>query len=266
MILVTGPTGAGKSTTLYSMLMRRQSSELNIVTIEDPIEYQVPGANQVQVDARSGLTFASCLRAILRQDPDLIMVGEIRDADTAEIAFQAALTGHLVFSTLHTNNAVAAVERLLDLGIKPLLLTSATSLVVAQRLVRRICMNCREPYVPSAEVIRKLRIVADTLEFHRGKGCAACGQTGYSGRVGIFEILRMTTRLKELVSRRASEAELRSAATAAGTRPLFRNALDKMRQGLTTPEEILRVIQIEHVEDAGPPNRGAFVRIENPPS
>jgi type IV pilus assembly protein PilB len=258
LILVTGPTGTGKSTTLYSMLMRRQSSELNIVTIEDPIEYHVPGANQVQVDARSGLTFASCLRSILRQDPDLIMVGEIRDVDTAEIAFQAALTGHLVFSTLHTNSAVGAIERLLDLNVKPLLITSATNLIVAQRLARRICMNCREPYVPSADVFRKLPIERDNHEFLHGKGCAACGGTGYSGRVGIFEILRMTPRLKELVSRRATEAEMRSAATDAGTRSLLRNALDKLRQGLTTAEEILRVIRIEQADDARPPTRLAL--------
>ena len=150
LILVTGPTGAGKSTTLYSMLTSRQSTDVNIVTIEDPIEYQVPGASQVQVDGKGGLTFASCLRAILRQDPDVILVGEIRDLETAEVAFRAALTGHLVFSTLHTNGSVAAIERLLDLGVKPLLITTATNLIVAQRLARRICMNCREPYVPSA--------------------------------------------------------------------------------------------------------------------
>jgi type IV pilus assembly protein PilB len=255
LILVTGPTGTGKSTTLHSMIMRRQSSELNVVTIEDPIEYHVPGANQVQVDTRSGLTFASCLRAILRQDPDLIMVGEIRDVDTAEIAFQAALTGHLVFSTLHTNSSVAAIERLLDLGVKPLLINSATNLIVAQRLARRICMKCREPYMPFADVIRRLQIDADSHEFQHGRGCDACGQTGYSGRVGIFEILRMTTRLKELVSRRATEAEMTSAAIDAGTRPLLSSALHKMRQGLTTPEEILRVIRTEHADDAGPLNR-----------
>jgi type IV pilus assembly protein PilB len=255
LILVTGPTGTGKSTTLHSMLLHRHSSELNIVTIEDPIEYHVPGANQVQVDTKTGLTFAGCLRAILRQDPDLIMVGEIRDIDTAEIAFQAALTGHLVFSTLHTNSSVAAIERLLDLGVKPLLITSATNLIVAQRLARRICMNCREPYTPSAGVLRRLQIEANSYEFQHGRGCAACGLTGYSGRVGIFEILRMTTRLKELVSRRATEAEMKSAAADAGTRPLLANALHKMHQGLTTPEEILRVIRTEHADDAGALNR-----------
>ena len=171
LILVTGPTGAGKSTTLYSMLTSRQSTDVNIVTIEDPIEYQVPGATQVQVDGKGGLTFASCLRAILRQDPDVILVGEIRDLETAEVAFRAALTGHLVFSTLHTNGSVAAIERLLDLGVKPLLITTATNLIVAQRLARRICMTCREPYVPSALALRKLHIQAGSHEFLHGRGC-----------------------------------------------------------------------------------------------
>ena len=250
LILVTGPTGAGKSTTLYSMLTRRQSTEVNVVTIEDPIEYELSGANQVQVDVKAGVTFASCLRAILRQDPDIIMVGEIRDLETAEIAFQAALTGHLVLSTLHTNGSVAAIERLLDLGVKPMMITAATNLVIAQRLARRICMNCREPYVPSTGVLRRLRIEADSQEFHHGRGCVACAQTGYSGRVGIFEILRLTTRLKELVSRRATESELKSAAIGAGARFLLSDALDKVRQGLTTAEEILRVIRIEHPDDS----------------
>ena len=181
LIIVTGPTGAGKSTTLYSMLTRRQSPEVNIVTIEDPIEYQLSGANQVQVDVQAGVTFARCLRAILRQDPDVIMVGEIRDVETAEIAFQAALTGHLVLTTLHTNGTLAAIERLLDLGIKPLMITTATNLVVAQRLARRICMTCREPYVPAHDVLRKLRLEANSCGFQHGVGCAACAQTGYPG-------------------------------------------------------------------------------------
>jgi type II secretory ATPase GspE/PulE/Tfp pilus assembly ATPase PilB-like protein len=250
LILVTGPTGAGKSTTLYSMLTSRPTTDVNIVTIEDPIEYHVPGASQVQVDVKAGLTFASCLRAILRQDPDLIFVGEMRDLETAEIGFQAALTGHLVFSTLHTNGSLAAIERLLDLGIKPLLVTSATNLIVAQRLARRICMSCRESYRPSASALRKLHLRADSHEFVHGSGCPECGNTGYSGRVGIFEILRLTPRLKELVNRRATESELRTAARAAGTRMLLEAALAKMREGLTTVEEILRVIRIEHADES----------------
>jgi type IV pilus assembly protein PilB len=254
LILVTGPTGAGKSTTLYSMLTSRQSTDVNVVTIEDPIEYQVPGATQVQVDGKGGLTFASCLRAILRQDPDVILVGEIRDLETAEVAFRAALTGHLVFSTLHTNSSVGAIERLLDLGVKPLLVTTATNLIVAQRLARRICMNCREPYVPSALALRKLHTKAGAHEFHHGRGCAACAQTGYSGRVGIFEILRLTPRLKELVNRRATESEMTEAALEGGTRLLLEDALYKVRQGLTTVEEILRVIRIEPAQGAGQAN------------
>jgi len=249
LILVTGPTGAGKSTTLYSMLARRQSAEVNIVTIEDPIEYQVTGLNQVQVDVKAGLTFASCLRAILRQDPDVILVGEVRDLETAEIAFQAALTGHLVFSTLHTNGSLAAIERLIDLGLRPLLFTSATNLIVAQRLARRICTNCREPYLPAPAMLQRLHLEAGRFEFQHGRGCALCGQTGYSGRVGIFEILRLTPRLRELVTRSAAASELRDAATAGGTRFLLDDGLDKVRQGLTTVEEILRVIRIDPADD-----------------
>ncbi len=255
LILVTGPTGAGKSTTLYSMLTSRQSTDVNIVTIEDPIEYQVPGASQVQVDGKGGLTFASCLRAILRQDPDVILVGEIRDLETAEVAFRAALTGHLVFSTLHTNGSVAAIERLLDLGVKPLLITTATNLIVAQRLARRICMTCREPYVPSALALRKLHIQAGSHEFLHGRGCDACAHTGYSGRVGIFEILRLTPKLRELVNSRASESAMTEAAMAGGTRLLLDDALFKVRQGLTTVEEVLRVIRIESAQNGGQPNR-----------
>ena len=250
-ILVTGPTGAGKSTTLYSLLAGRQSSQVNIVTIEDPIEYQLAGATQVQVDVRAGLTFASSLRSIVRQDPDVILVGEIRDLETAEIAFQAALTGHLVFSTLHANGSLAAIERLLDLGVRPLAITSATNLIIAQRLARRICVNCRVPYVPSADTLRRLHLEPDGNVFARGSGCERCKQTGYSGRVGIFEILVLTRELKELVSRRAPESEMRDAANRAGTRFLLDDAIQKAREGLTTPEEILRVIRIEHAHDDG---------------
>jgi type IV pilus assembly protein PilB len=249
LVLVTGPTGAGKSTTLYSMLTRRQSSEINVVTIEDPIEYQLPGANQVQVNAKAGVTFASSLRAILRQDPDVIMVGEIRDAETAEIVFHAAQTGHLVLSTLHTNSALAAIERLLTLDVKPVTINAATNLVIAQRLARRICINCRAPYVPSPEVLRRLHLDAGSWDFQRGMGCDACGQTGYSGRVGLYEIQRLSPKLKDLVTRHATERVLRRAASSAGARFLLDDGLAKVRQGLTTVEEILRVIRIEQSED-----------------
>ena len=249
LILVTGPTGAGKTTTLYSMLTRRQSNEVNVVTIEDPIEYQVAGASQVQVDTKGGLTFASCLRAILRQDPDVILVGEIRDLETAQIAFQAAMTGHLVLSTLHTNGSVAALDRLLDLGLRPLLITSATNLIIAQRLARRICMNCREPYTPSAEALRRLEIDADSQEFQHGRGCSLCGHTGYSGRVGIFEILVLTPALTALITRQAGSAEMRRAALAGGTRFLLADALHKVSLGLTTVEEVVRVIRLEAADE-----------------
>jgi type IV pilus assembly protein PilB len=229
-ILVTGPTGAGKTTTLYSMLTRRQSSGVNIVTIEDPIEYQVTGANQVQVDAKAGLTFAASLRSVVRQDPDVILVGEIRDLETAEIAFQAALTGHLVFSTLHANGTLAAIERLFDLGVRPLAITSATNLIVAQRLARRICMNCRELYEPSAHLLRRLRLDADSHSFQHGKGCERCAQTGYYGRVGIFEMMVLTAELRDLVGRHAPESEMIQAAARAGTRFLMDDALAKARE------------------------------------
>jgi type II secretory ATPase GspE/PulE/Tfp pilus assembly ATPase PilB-like protein len=249
LILVTGPTGAGKTTTLYSMLCRRQSPEVNIVTIEDPIEYELPGATQVQVDSKTGLTFASCLRAILRQDPDVLLVGEIRDRETAEIAFEAALTGHIVFSTVHANSSLAAIDRLLDLGVTGPLLSAATNLIIAQRLARRICEQCREPYTPSSDVLRRLPIDPHRQQFEHGRGCSRCGQTGYSGRVGIFEILPVNARLKESLNRGATETELRRAATATGMRFLLEDALDKVRQGLTTIEEVLRVIRVDANDD-----------------
>ena len=258
LILVTGPTGSGKSATLYSMLARRQSPDINIVTIEDPIERRLAAASQVQVDDKAGATFARCLRAILRQDPDVIMVGEIRDPETAEIAFQAAMTGHLVLSTLHTNGSVAAVDRLLDLGVKPAMITAVTDLVIAQRLARRICTSCRGPYVPSPAALRKLHMPPNGDELHRGMGCAACAHTGYRGRIGIFEMLRLTPELKELVRRRASEAEMTEVAVRSGTRMLRDDAIAKVKQGLTTVEEILRVVRID--DDHGPAADGLLQR------
>jgi type II secretory ATPase GspE/PulE/Tfp pilus assembly ATPase PilB-like protein len=257
LILVTGPTGAGKSTTLYSMLARRNTPDVNIITLEDPIEYQVPDISQVQVDVKAGLTFASALRSVLRQDPDVILVGEIRDSETAEIAFRAAHTGHLVLTTLHTNSSLSAVERLLDLGVRPLLVTAATNLIIAQRLARRICRNCREPYVPSAKALGRLGVEPNSQEFHHGKGCAQCGNTGYAGRVGIFEILGMTPALKECVNRHAPETESRRAALEAGTRPLLVDAVQKVCEGLTTVEEVLRVIRIDQTDETGPRQPGS---------
>ena len=245
LVLVTGPTGSGKSTTLYSMLTRRQAPDVNVVTVEDPIERRLPGITQSQVNDKAGTTFARYLRAILRQDPDVIMIGEIRDLESADIAFQAALTGHLVLTTLHTNGTVEAVDRLLDIGVKPLMITSVTNLVVAQRLARLVCPHCRMRYQPSAAAIQKLGLDADG-EFTRGSGCSACGQTGYRGRVGIFELLRLTPALKALIRGGASELELRAAATAGGMQWLSDDAVAKIKQGLTTVEEVLRVVRVDY--------------------
>jgi type IV pilus assembly protein PilB len=260
LVLVTGPTGAGKSTTLYSMLTRRQSSEINVVTIEDPIEYQLAGANQVQVNTKAGVTFASSLRAILRQDPDVIMVGEIRDAETAEIVFHAAQTGHLVLSTLHTNSALGAIERLLTLDVKPVTINAATNLVLAQRLARRVCAKCREPYTPAPDALQRLQLDPADWEFQRGAGCDACGHTGYAGRVGLYEVQRLTPSLKDLVSEHATERAFKREAASGGARFLLDDGLAKVRQGLTTVEELLRVIRIEHVEDSQPTQGRARLR------
>ena len=260
MLLVTGPTGSGKSSSLYAMLRKRKAPELNIVTVEDPIEYQISGITQVQVNVKQGLTFASALRSILRQDPDVILVGEIRDLETAEIAFHAAMTGHLVLSTLHTNSALASVRRLLDMGVDPFIVASSVSIVVAQRLARRICNHCKEEYTPDPAILQKLHIVPGPLEvFQHGRGCSACGQTGYSGRIGIFEFVRMTPALRELVTKNAAEDEMRKVATLSGTRFLLEDAIEKVRAGLTTLDEILRVIQLEETDVVGCPSCGAFI-------
>ena len=262
MILVTGPTGSGKSTTLYSMVTKRRAPEVNITTVEDPIEYQLSGINQVQVNIKAGLTFASCLRSILRQDPDVVLVGEIRDRETADIALRAAMTGHLVLSTLHTNNSLATVGRLMEMGIDPFLLTSSVHMIIAQRLVRCICLGCKEPYAPSREVLEKLRLREQEMAFYHGRGCSLCGHTGYSGRVGVIELVRMTPTLKELILHKASEAELRKAAALAGTRFLLEDAMEKVRQGHTTLEEVLRVIQLEEEEVIRCRNCNSFIQMD----
>jgi len=262
MILVTGPTGSGKSTTLYSMVTALRSPQVNIITVEDPIEYQLPGINQVQVNPKAGLTFASCLRSILRQDPDVILLGEIRDLETAEIAFQAAMTGHLVLSTLHTNSSLATVARLLDLGVDPQLITSAVSMILAQRLVRQTCAKCKTPHSPPARLLERLRIQEGDFVFHQGQGCAACGMTGFSRRLGVYEILRMTPSLKELIHRKAGEGELRKAAGMTGTRFLLDDAMEKARQGLTTLEEVMRVVQLQEDEITRCPECNAFINLD----
>ena len=243
MVIVTGPTGSGKTTSLYSLLNYKRSSEVNIVTVEDPIEYQLQGANQVQINPKAGLTFAACLRSILRQDPDTILVGEIRDRETAEIAFHAAMTGHLVLTTLHTNNSVATVLRLLDLGIDPFVLTSSISLVVAQRLVRVTCDACRESYTPNPHILERLGWDDRKFSFTHGKGCKTCHGTGFKGRTGIYELLRMTPAVREAINARSSEQVIRKAAMQSGMVPLVDAARNLIRQGKTMPEEVMRVIQ-----------------------
>ncbi|MBI3406212.1 MAG: Flp pilus assembly complex ATPase component TadA, partial [Acidobacteria bacterium] len=262
MILVTGPTGSGKSTTLYSMITKRQSPEVNIVTVEDPIEYQLAGISQVQVNLKAGLTFAACLRSILRQDPDVILVGEVRDLETAEVAFQAAMTGHLVLSTLHTNSSLATIARLLDLGVDPFLITSSVSVIIAQRLARRVCSKCKEAYLPSSGLLEKLKMENPDIVFYRGRGCAACAQTGYAGRLGLYEILRLTPTIKELIHRKATENELRKTAGLAGTRFLLEDAMEKVRLGITTLDEVLRVIQLQEEEIVRCPKCSSFINMD----
>ncbi len=239
-ILLTGPTGSGKTTTLYSALHDINSPEKNIITIEDPIEYQLKGIGQIQVNAKIDLSFANGLRSILRQDPDVIMVGEIRDKETAEIAVNASLTGHLVFSTLHTNDAVGAISRLIDMGIEPFLLSSSIIGVMAQRLVRELCPHCKIPYTPQG---KGGSLKGITL--YRAKGCAECMNTGYQGRVAIFEMLEMSDKMRQLVSDHASSGQLTTLAKEEGMQSLKECALEKVRRGETSTEEVLRVLNKE---------------------
>jgi len=248
MILVTGPTGSGKTTSLYALLAWHHKPEVNIVTVEDPIEYQLAGISQVQVNPKAGLTFASALRSILRQDPDVILVGEMRDHETAEIACQAAMTGHMVLSTLHTNSAVGAVTRMLDLGVDPAVLASSLTMVIAQRLVRRICNDCREQYEPGEEVRARVGMPGDTSIVFRGRGCTSCGGTGYTGRIGIYELYRPTNAIRKLINDRATEADLRFAARQGGMVPLREDAVAKIKAGITSPDEVLRVVQVDENE------------------
>jgi type IV pilus assembly protein PilB len=245
MILITGPTGSGKSTTLYSALSELNKPDVNISTAEDPVEYNLVGINQVQVREQIGLNFASCLRSFLRQDPDIIMVGEIRDLETAQIAVKAALTGHLVLSTLHTNDAPSTVDRLINMGVETFLLTSSINLVAAQRLVRRICDKCKEPVEVTPEALINLGVDASEAAggfptFH-GTGCNNCNGSGYRGRLAIYEILVMHEGIKELILKAASAAELKREAVKLGMSTLRMSALQKVREGLTTIEETIRV-------------------------
>ena len=247
-IIVTGPTGSGKTTTLYSALNELNTIDTKIITTEDPVEYDMDGMIQVQMKPDIGLTFARCLRSILRQDPDIILVGEIRDLETAEIAAQASLTGHLVFTTLHTNDAPSSVARLLDLGVEPFLLTATIEGIVAQRLVRKICMNCRAPFEPDEAQLRDLRLTEEDIKgkkFYYGRGCNRCNGTGYKGRVGIFEIMTFTDEIRDLVMNRASTNVLRTAALKAGMKQLRENGLAALYEGVTSIDEIAKETMIE---------------------
>jgi type IV pilus assembly protein PilB len=244
MFMTTGPTGAGKTTTLYSCLNRVNSVERNIMTVEDPVEYQLPGVSQVAVARKAGLTFATALRSFMRQDPDIIMVGEVRDLETAEMAIQASLTGHLVLTTLHTNDAPSTVTRLVDMGVEPFLVSATLIGSLAQRLGRRICEKCKEQYEITGDELIPLGYKPDgsKLTLWRGRGCENCRQTGYKGRIGIYELMTMNEELSELIVRRAPVSEIRNAARANGMKTLQEDGLRKALAGTTTPEEIARVV------------------------
>lgn len=254
-VLICGPTGSGKTTTLYSILSRLSTTKINILTIEDPVEYEIPGANQVQVNPTIGLTFASALRSFLRQDPNIMLVGEIRDTETAELAIQAALTGHQVFSTLHTNSAAGALPRLLDMGAEPFLLASAINAVVGQRILRKVCPHCRVPFNPPPEVIENIKDVLGTminsvrqpspnaLTMYKGVGCAECGHSGYLGRTGIYEVLVVSVKMVNLILQRATSEAIEKLAVEEGMITMKQDGYLKVLEGVTTLEEVLRVAQ-----------------------
>ena len=242
MVLITGPTGSGKTTTLYATLEKISNDTQKIITVEDPVEYQLPGITQIQVNPAIGLGFAQGLRSIVRQDPDVIMVGEIRDHDTAEIAIESALTGHLVFSTLHTNDAAGAITRLQDMGVEGYLISSSVLAVQAQRLVRRVCTDCAEERELNADEAAVLRIdAAGWPPIRRGAGCERCGNTGYRGRIGLYELMLMSDEIRHCIAGGADANAIREQAVSEGLRGLREDALDKLREGLTTPEEVVRV-------------------------
>jgi len=246
-LLVTGPTGSGKSTTLFAALTQISRPEINIITVEDPVEYRLAGINQVQINVRAGLTFAAALRSILRSDPDVVMVGEIRDGETAKISIEAALTGHLVLSTLHTNDAPSALTRLNEMGVEPFLTGAAVTGVLAQRLARKLCPQCCEMYAPSVDEMIAARVAPDVaarsdgMAFYRKKGCPRCNQSGYKGRIGIFQLLAMTEDLATLAASKASREDIERAALVSGMQTLWDDGLAKVAAGLTSLEELARV-------------------------
>jgi type IV pilus assembly protein PilB len=247
-LLVTGPTGSGKSTTLFAAMSEINRPEINVITVEDPVEYRLAGLNQVQINPRAGLTFATALRSILRSDPDVVMVGEIRDVETAKISIEAALTGHLVLSTLHTNDAPSTLSRLNEMGVEPFLTGAAVTGVLAQRLARRLCEHCRETYSPGQEELEAARLPEELrngkVELFRRNGCVRCRQTGYRGRIGVFQLLTMNEELSALAARKASREELERAAMAEGMSTLWADGIEKVMAGLTSLEELARVTTI----------------------
>ncbi len=244
-ILVTGPTGSGKSSTLYTLLRELNTEVDNIVTVEDPVEYKLDGINQVQVNLKAGLTFVTALRSILRQDPDIIMIGEIRDVETAEIAVRAAITGHLVFSTIHTNDAVSTVNRLIDMGIPPYLVSTSLSGIISQRLVRRICDKCKTPYIPTPSERQLLDITDEDITLYKGEGCGICNQTGYKGRLAVHEVLNIEKQHREMIVQGVSTDQLRDYAIEQGMVTLSQNAIQLVKDGITTIEEVAKVAFLE---------------------
>jgi type IV pilus assembly protein PilB len=247
-LLVTGPTGSGKSTTLFAAMTEINRPEIKAITVEDPVEYRLPGLNQVQINTRAGLTFATALRSILRSDPDVVMVGEIRDVETAKISIEAALTGHFVLSTLHTNDAPSALSRLNEMGVEPFLTGAAVTGVLAQRLARRLCEHCKELYVPTKEELFAARIPEELrhgkTELFRRNGCVRCRQTGYTGRIGVFQLLTMDEELSGLAARKASHEELERAAMSSGMTTIWADGIEKVVAGMTSLEELARVSTI----------------------
>jgi type II secretory ATPase GspE/PulE/Tfp pilus assembly ATPase PilB-like protein len=255
MMIVTGPTGHGKTTTLYALLNKIDAFQRNIVTVEDPVEYHLDNISQTSINVKAGITFAGTLRSMLRQDPDVILVGEVRDQETAEIAMQAAMTGHLVFSTVHTSDATSALFRLLDLGVEPYLISSALTAVLSQRLVRVLCNNCKAPYKPSRDFLDKAGLPADRVDvLYKAAGCERCQGTGFFGRTGLFELFTINDEIRDIVKSNPSVTEVYRAARKTGMRTLEEDGLLKVARGVTSVKELLRVTRAERISDTDAPS------------